>query len=147
MLHVPRAKYREVLAVPQDTGRLVQRGAKASLKDRTRLATITVPLSGQPVRKAAADGAPGIAEALSGGRHVSVTILRRIALALGAAPPFAAFAALVALAAAGADRGRTVPADAPPGTRARGGPGPGAGNGERGTGSGELDQNRNALAP
>jgi hypothetical protein len=70
---------------------------QASLKDRTGLATITLSLSETPVRKAADDGTPGIVDALSGGWHVFVTMLRWIALALGAALPFAALAALLAL--------------------------------------------------
>ncbi|MGW0878233.1 DUF4349 domain-containing protein [Streptomyces sp. NPDC002671] len=71
---------------------------QASLKDRTSLATITLSLSETPVRKAAAkDDSPGFVDALSGGWHVFVTMLRWIALALGAVLPFAALAALLAL--------------------------------------------------
>ncbi|WP_333774426.1 DUF4349 domain-containing protein [Streptomyces sp. IBSBF 3136] len=70
---------------------------QASLKDRTALATITLSLAGTPVKKAARDGAPGFADALSGGWHVLVTLLRWIALALGAALPFGALAALLAV--------------------------------------------------
>ncbi|MGJ5752657.1 uncharacterized protein DUF4349 [Streptomyces puniciscabiei] len=70
---------------------------QASLKDRTSFATITLSLSETPVRKAAGDHSPGVVDALSGGWHVFVTILRWIVLALGAALPFLACAALVTL--------------------------------------------------
>ncbi|RPE39590.1 uncharacterized protein DUF4349 [Streptomyces sp. Ag109_O5-1] len=71
---------------------------QASLKDRTSLATITLSLTQTPVKKAAAkDDSPGFVDALSGGWHVFVTMLRWVALALGAALPFAALAALLAL--------------------------------------------------
>ncbi|MFG2886696.1 DUF4349 domain-containing protein [Streptomyces sp. NPDC048297] len=71
---------------------------QASLKDRTSLATITLSLSEKPVRKAAKkDEAPGFLDAVSGGWHVFVTMLRWIALALGAVLPFAVLAALLAL--------------------------------------------------
>ncbi|MEV5146485.1 DUF4349 domain-containing protein [Streptomyces sp. NPDC052727] len=68
---------------------------QASLKDRTSLATITLSLSETPVRQA--DGSPGFTDALAGGWHVFVDVLRWIALALGAALPFVALAALLAL--------------------------------------------------
>lgn len=156
VLRVPDAKYDEVLAGLQGTGRLVERTARAvdvtdrvvdvdsrvrsqragvdriralmgraaklsdvvtlegelssreadleallaqqaSLKDRTSLATITLSLSEKPVREAAGDRTPGVVDALSGGWHVFVTVVRWIVLALAAALPFAAFAALVAL--------------------------------------------------
>jgi hypothetical protein len=68
---------------------------QASLKDRTGLATITLSLSQTPVAKAAAkDDSPGFVDAVAGGWHVFVTMLRWIALALGAVLPFAAVAAL-----------------------------------------------------
>ncbi|MFJ9559228.1 DUF4349 domain-containing protein [Streptomyces fuscichromogenes] len=71
---------------------------QASLKDRTSLATVTLSLTQTPVRRAAAkDHTPGFVDALSGGWHVFVTMLRWIALAVGAALPFAALAALAAL--------------------------------------------------
>ncbi|GGN01115.1 DUF4349 domain-containing protein [Streptomyces fuscichromogenes] len=71
---------------------------QASLKDRTSLATITLSLTRTPVKQAAAkDDSPGFVDALSGGWHVFVTMLRWIALAVGAALPFAALAALGAL--------------------------------------------------
>ncbi|MGW4569486.1 DUF4349 domain-containing protein [Streptomyces sp. NPDC004561] len=70
---------------------------QASLKDRAGLATITLSLSERPVRAAAADDTPGFVDALAGGWHVFLTMLRWIALALGAVLPFAAFAGLLAL--------------------------------------------------
>ncbi len=71
---------------------------QASLKDRTSLATITLSLSETPVRKkAATHDEPGFADALGGGWHVFVTVIRWIALALGAVLPFAVTAALLAL--------------------------------------------------
>ncbi|QHA07427.1 DUF4349 domain-containing protein [Streptomyces broussonetiae] len=71
---------------------------QASLKDRTSLATITLSLSQKPVRRTAGDGTPGIVDGLSGGWHVFVALVRWIVLALGAALPFAAFAALLTMA-------------------------------------------------
>ncbi|MYW19098.1 DUF4349 domain-containing protein [Streptomyces sp. SID2955] len=68
---------------------------QASLKDRTGLATVTLSLSETPARQA--DDSPGFTDALSGGWDVFVSMLRWIALALGAALPFAALAALLAL--------------------------------------------------
>ncbi|WP_328677516.1 DUF4349 domain-containing protein [Streptomyces sp. NBC_00343] len=71
---------------------------QASLKDRTSLATITLSLSQTPVAKAAAkDDGPGFVDAVAGGWHVFVTMLRWIALSLGAVLPFAAVAALALL--------------------------------------------------
>ncbi|MGX4689180.1 DUF4349 domain-containing protein [Streptomyces sp. JNUCC 63] len=71
---------------------------QASLKDRTSMATITLSLSRTPAPKAAAhDDRPGFVDALSGGWHVFVTLLRWIALAVGAVLPFAAAAALLAV--------------------------------------------------
>ena len=70
---------------------------QASLKDRTSLATITLSLSETPVQKAAEDDRPGFRDALAGGWHVFVTLLRWIALAIGAALPFLVLAAVVVL--------------------------------------------------
>ncbi|MFE2881903.1 DUF4349 domain-containing protein [Streptomyces sp. NPDC059272] len=68
---------------------------QASLKDRTSLATITLSLSQTQVAQAAAkDDGPGFVDAVAGGWHVFVTMLRWIALSLGAVLPFAAVAAL-----------------------------------------------------
>ncbi|MFF8593492.1 DUF4349 domain-containing protein [Streptomyces sp. NPDC015220] len=69
---------------------------QASLKDRTGLATITLSLSGAATHKAAdTDDGPGFGDALTGGWHVFVTVVRWLALALGAVLPFAVAAALV----------------------------------------------------
>ncbi|MFJ9249545.1 DUF4349 domain-containing protein [Streptomyces sp. NPDC101776] len=69
---------------------------QASLKDRTGLATITLSLSQNPVAKAAPkDDSPGFVDAVAGGWHVFVTMLRWAALAIGAVLPFAAVAALL----------------------------------------------------
>lgn len=65
-----------------------------SLKDRTSLATITLTLSETPVERPAKDDDPGFLDALAGGWGAFVTMLRWIAVALGAALPFAAVAAL-----------------------------------------------------
>jgi hypothetical protein len=70
---------------------------QASLKDRTSLATITLTLSETPAKKAAKDDGPGFLDALAGGWHVFVVVLRWIVLALGAVLPFAAAAALLVL--------------------------------------------------
>ncbi|MFJ8198626.1 DUF4349 domain-containing protein [Streptomyces sp. NPDC096152] len=70
---------------------------QAALKDRTSLATITLSLSETPVTRAAGDDGPGFVDAVTGGWHVFVTVVRWIALALGAVLPFAATAALFAV--------------------------------------------------
>ncbi|MEV7684841.1 DUF4349 domain-containing protein [Streptomyces bungoensis] len=70
---------------------------QASLKDRTSLATITLSLSETPVHRAAADDSPGFVDALSGGWHAFLAMLRWIALVVGAVLPFAALAAVLAL--------------------------------------------------
>ncbi|MCT9006011.1 DUF4349 domain-containing protein [Streptomyces rhizosphaerihabitans] len=71
---------------------------QASLKDRTSLATITLSLSETPVKKAEKkDADPGFLDALSGGWNVLVTVVRWLALAIGAVLPFAAALALIAL--------------------------------------------------
>ncbi|MFF7610094.1 DUF4349 domain-containing protein [Streptomyces parvulus] len=69
---------------------------QASLKDRTSLATITLSLSEAPV-DAAGDDDPGFLDALAGGWDAFVTMLRWLAVALGAALPFAAVALLLLL--------------------------------------------------
>ncbi|MEU8624788.1 DUF4349 domain-containing protein [Streptomyces sp. NPDC048669] len=71
---------------------------QASLKDRTALATITLNLS-EPKAHGKADAAddkdgPGFLDALSGGWHVFVTVVKWLAMALGAAAPFLAVAAV-----------------------------------------------------
>ncbi|MGW3494465.1 DUF4349 domain-containing protein [Streptomyces sp. NPDC001020] len=70
---------------------------QASLKDRTSLATITLSLSETPVKKGTKDDRPGFVDALAGGWHVFVTLLRWIAVAVGAALPFMVLAGLLVL--------------------------------------------------
>ncbi|MEY9995058.1 hypothetical protein ABIE67_007090 [Streptomyces sp. V4I8] len=70
---------------------------QASLKDRTSLATITLSLSETPVKKVAKDEDPGFLDALAGGWDAFVTMLRWLAVAIGAVLPFAAVAALIVL--------------------------------------------------
>ncbi|WP_367320254.1 DUF4349 domain-containing protein [Streptomyces sp. HUAS ZL42] len=70
---------------------------QASLKDRTSMATITVSLTRTPVKKAEKDDDPGFLDALAGAWHAFVTMLRWIAVVLGAVLPFAAVAVLVLL--------------------------------------------------
>ena len=82
---------------------------QASLKDRTRLATITLSLSETAVQKAAEDdGGPGLADALRGGWDAFVGMFHWIALALGAVLPFLAGAALLLFLWARFLRGRTA---------------------------------------
>ncbi|MFE1753762.1 DUF4349 domain-containing protein [Streptomyces anandii] len=68
---------------------------QASLKDRTSLATITLSLTEKPVAEPSAHHEPGFTDALAGGWHVFVAVLRWIVLVLGAVLPFAATAALL----------------------------------------------------
>ncbi|MFE9022942.1 DUF4349 domain-containing protein [Streptomyces sp. NPDC007808] len=71
---------------------------QASLEDRTSLATITLSLAETPVKKAAAkDDDPGFLDALAGGWGAFVTMLRWLAVVLGAVLPFAAVGALIVL--------------------------------------------------
>ncbi|MER5396446.1 DUF4349 domain-containing protein [Streptomyces sp. NPDC002599] len=71
---------------------------QASLKDRTSLATITLSLSETPVKKAEKkDEDPGFLDALQGGWDVLVTMVRWLALAIGALLPFAVLLGLIAL--------------------------------------------------
>ncbi|MFC8222487.1 DUF4349 domain-containing protein [Streptomyces sp. NPDC057362] len=72
---------------------------QAALKDRTSLATITLSLSETPVRhvEKKEDEDPGFVDALAGGWDAFVTMLRWLAVVLGAVLPFAAMAALLAL--------------------------------------------------
>ncbi|MGX1563325.1 DUF4349 domain-containing protein [Streptomyces sp. NPDC055506] len=71
---------------------------QTSLKDRTSLATITLSLSETPAKKKEAkDEDPGFVDALAGGWNAFVTMLRWLAVALGAILPFAAVAALITL--------------------------------------------------
>ncbi|GGQ16842.1 DUF4349 domain-containing protein [Streptomyces mutabilis] len=68
---------------------------QASLKDRTGLATITLSLSETPVERAEKDDDPGFTDALAGGWDAFVTMLRWMAVAVGAVLPFAVVAALL----------------------------------------------------
>ncbi|MCF2130412.1 DUF4349 domain-containing protein [Strepomyces sp. STD 3.1] len=90
---------------------------QASLKDRTSLATITLSLSETPVDEAAGDDDPGFTDALAGGWDAFVTMLRWLAVALGAVLPFAVVAALLVLVWLRVVRPRlphrTAPAPAP----------------------------------
>jgi hypothetical protein len=70
---------------------------QASLRDRTSLATITLSLSETPVEQAAKDDDPGFVDALAGGWDAFVTMLRWLAVVLGAVLPFAAALALLVL--------------------------------------------------
>ncbi|MET9975083.1 DUF4349 domain-containing protein [Streptomyces microflavus] len=69
---------------------------QASLKDRTSLATITLDLTEPDApRKDGKVDDPGFLDALGGGWDAFVTMFRWIAVAIGAAAPFLATAALV----------------------------------------------------
>ncbi|MFF9485269.1 DUF4349 domain-containing protein [Streptomyces sp. NPDC014676] len=70
---------------------------QASLKDRTGLATITLSLSETPVEETPKDDDPGFTDALAGGWDAFVTMLRWLAVAIGAVLPFAALAVLLVL--------------------------------------------------
>ncbi|MEV8315905.1 DUF4349 domain-containing protein [Streptomyces sp. NPDC059900] len=71
---------------------------QSSLKDRTSMSTITLSLSETAVKKASADDDdPTFVDALSGGWSAFVTMLRWVAVALGAILPFVAVAALLFL--------------------------------------------------
>ncbi|MEU5956196.1 DUF4349 domain-containing protein [Streptomyces sp. NPDC047525] len=71
---------------------------QSSLKDRTSMSTITLSLSETAVKKAAADDDdPTFVDALSGGWNAFVTMLRWLAVAIGAILPFAAVAVLLFL--------------------------------------------------
>ncbi|WP_328886370.1 DUF4349 domain-containing protein [Streptomyces sp. NBC_00316] len=69
-----------------------------SLKDRTTLATITLDLSEpESPARGADDDDPGFVDALAGGWHAFVTMVKWIAMAVGAAAPFLAAAAALLL--------------------------------------------------
>ncbi|MFJ1597598.1 DUF4349 domain-containing protein [Streptomyces sp. NPDC088261] len=64
---------------------------RASLKDRTTLATVTLDLTETPVEeKDGSDDGPTFVDALGGGWDALVATLRWIAVAIGAVAPFAA---------------------------------------------------------
>ncbi|WP_327370794.1 DUF4349 domain-containing protein [Streptomyces sp. NBC_01217] len=67
-----------------------------SLKDRTTLATITLDLF-EPETVVKDDDDPGFLDALGGGWHAFVTMLRWLAMAVGAAAPFLAAVAVLLL--------------------------------------------------
>ncbi|MFJ8375237.1 DUF4349 domain-containing protein [Streptomyces sp. NPDC094461] len=69
---------------------------QASLKDRTTLATITLELT-EPETAAKDDDGPGFLDALGGGWQAFVTALLWLAMAVGAAAPFLAAAAVLLL--------------------------------------------------
>ncbi|MEU3209255.1 DUF4349 domain-containing protein [Streptomyces cyaneofuscatus] len=69
---------------------------RSSLKDRTSLATITLELTEPDApRKAGKDDDPGFLDALGGGWDAFVTMVRWIAVAIGASAPFLVTAALL----------------------------------------------------
>ncbi|MEU2023999.1 DUF4349 domain-containing protein [Streptomyces sp. NPDC016469] len=70
---------------------------QASLKDRTTLATITLDLVEPETAAGAAEDDPGFPDAVAGGWHAFVTMLRWLAMAVGAAAPFLAAAAVLAV--------------------------------------------------
>ncbi|MFG2629440.1 DUF4349 domain-containing protein [Streptomyces sp. NPDC048473] len=68
-----------------------------SLKDRTTLATITLDLSEPETVAKDSDDDPGFLDAVGGGWHAFVTMLRWLAMAVGAAAPFLAAVAVLLL--------------------------------------------------
>ncbi|MFE6976123.1 DUF4349 domain-containing protein [Streptomyces sp. NPDC057682] len=66
---------------------------QASLKDRTSMATVTLDLIEPESPAAASDDDPGFLDALTGGWHAFTTMLRWLAMAVGASAPFLAVAA------------------------------------------------------
>ncbi|MFJ7493960.1 DUF4349 domain-containing protein [Streptomyces sp. NPDC097727] len=68
-----------------------------SLKDRTALATVTLDLTEPETVAEDGDDDPGFLDALGGGWHAFVTMLRWLAMAVGAAAPFLATAAVLLL--------------------------------------------------
>lgn len=69
---------------------------QASLKDRTSLATITLSLTETPVKPAGhKDDDPGFTDAVAGGWGAFVTMLRWVAVAVGAVLPFAVVGGLL----------------------------------------------------
>ncbi|MFJ6571034.1 DUF4349 domain-containing protein [Streptomyces sp. NPDC091292] len=72
---------------------------QASLKDRTSLATITLTLSETKAKAPAKDdGDPGFVDAVAGGWNAFVTMLRWLAVVIGAVLPFLAVGAVLVLA-------------------------------------------------
>ncbi|PPS79191.1 DUF4349 domain-containing protein [Streptomyces sp. MH60] len=107
---------------------------QAALKDRTSLATITLSLSETPVKheeKKKEDDDPGFMDALAGGWDAFVTMLRWVAVVLGAVLPFAAVAALLALLWLRVVRRRLPRRPAPASAAPRGEAAPGGDGGGR----------------
>ncbi|WP_329282734.1 DUF4349 domain-containing protein [Streptomyces sp. NBC_01451] len=71
---------------------------QSSLKDRTSLATINLSLSETPPKESDENDDPGVLDALAGGWHAFVSMLRWIVVAIAAVLPFAAVAALLVFA-------------------------------------------------
>ncbi|MEU1367956.1 DUF4349 domain-containing protein [Streptomyces sp. NPDC005803] len=67
---------------------------QASLKDRTTLATITLDLT-EPEAEPEKDEDPGFLDAVAGGWHAFLTMLRWLAMAVGATAPFLAVGAVL----------------------------------------------------
>ncbi|MEW2178113.1 DUF4349 domain-containing protein [Streptomyces sp. NPDC005406] len=86
---------------------------QASLEDRTALATITLDLM-EPEAAPEEEGDPGFLDALSGGWHAFLTMLRWLAVAVGAAAPFLAAAALLLVLWRMLSRRRGTKAGQPP---------------------------------
>ncbi|MGW2281396.1 DUF4349 domain-containing protein [Streptomyces sp. NPDC001770] len=82
---------------------------RASLADRTSLATITLDLNEPDTSAAADDDDPGFWDAVTGGWDAFVTTLRWIAMAIGATAPFLAAVALLLVVWRMAVRRRRVP--------------------------------------
>ncbi|MFD8688794.1 DUF4349 domain-containing protein, partial [Streptomyces sp. NPDC059651] len=68
---------------------------QASLEDRTTLATITLDLTEPESASEDDSDDPGFVDALGGGWHAFLTMLRWLAMAVGAAAPFLAAAAVL----------------------------------------------------
>ncbi|MFC9242802.1 DUF4349 domain-containing protein [Streptomyces sp. NPDC057136] len=87
---------------------------QAGLKDRTSMATITLDLV-EPDSPAAKQGddEPGFLDALGGGWDAFVTMLRWVAMAIGASAPFLAVAAIALLVWRRLRRTRKSPAAGP----------------------------------
>ncbi|WP_328718730.1 DUF4349 domain-containing protein [Streptomyces sp. NBC_00247] len=87
---------------------------RASLADRTSLATITLDLYEPDASVADEDDDPGFWDAVTGGWDAFVTTLRWIAMAIGATAPFLAAVALLLVVGRLVMRRRRVPAAGTP---------------------------------
>ncbi|MFE9849811.1 DUF4349 domain-containing protein [Streptomyces sp. NPDC005576] len=83
---------------------------RASLADRTSLATITLDLNEPDTSGAEEDDDPGFGDAVTGGWDAFVTTLRWIAMAIGATAPFLAALSLLLVVWRLVARRRRVPA-------------------------------------